>query len=327
VRFLKLLTWPALVLAIAWGAVAIWFDGPPARWLAGLLAVAFVSVSGALLLWVRSFWGAVLAMLVPFAAVLGWWLSIPPSNDRDWYPDVARLPTATIEGHLVTVHNVRNFDYRTETDYTERWETRTYDLNQLVGVDMFISYWGPTLYAHTIASWEFADGQHLAVSIETRKEQGEEYSAVLGFFRQYEIYYVVADERDVIGVRANHRGERVYLYRLRTPLDAARAVLLDYLNEINRLARRPKWYNAFTHNCTTAIRYHAKNVAAARPWNWKLLVNGYLDELGYARGQINTSLPFPELKQRSDITEKAKAADGDPAFSRLIREGLPARPR
>lgn len=326
-RFLKLLTWPALVLAIAWGAVAIWFDGPPARWLAGLLAVAFVSVSGALLLWVRSFWGAVLAMLVPFAAVLGWWLSIPPSNDRDWYPDVARLPTATIEGHLVTVHNVRNFDYRTETDYTERWETRTYDLNQLVGVDMFISYWGPTLYAHTIASWEFADGQHLAVSIETRKEQGEEYSAVLGFFRQYEIYYVVADERDVIGVRANHRGERVYLYRLRTPLDAARAVLLDYLNEINRLARRPKWYNAFTHNCTTAIRYHAKNVAAARPWNWKLLVNGYLDELGYARGQINTSLPFPELKQRSDITEKAKAADGDPAFSRLIREGLPARPR
>jgi Domain of unknown function (DUF4105) len=115
-------------------------------------------------------------VFVPFAAVLAWWLTLAPSNDRDWQPDVARLPTATIDGSLLTVHNVRDFSYRGEQTFTESWETRTYDLDTLVGFDMFIAFWGPTLYGHTIASWEFSDGRYLAVSIETRKEKGEEYS-------------------------------------------------------------------------------------------------------------------------------------------------------
>jgi hypothetical protein len=232
-----------------------------------------------------------------------------------------------MSGNRVTIENVRNFDYRTETDYTERWETRTYDLDGLQGVDMFLAFWGPTLIAHTITSWEFADGQHLAVSIETRKEKGESYSALLGFFRHYELYYVVADERDVVRLRTNYRGEQVYLYRLRMPVHQARAVLLDYLKEINRLADRPVWYNALTHNCTTTIRTHAQQVAAGRPWDWRILANGRLDELGYERGQIDTSLPFSELKARSDITEKARAADAAADFSRRIREGLPGADR
>jgi len=307
----------------AWSAAALWFDGPSARWLAGLLAATLVLGCAAPLILLKPFRRAVFAVLGAFLIVLVWWLSIAPRNDRDWSPDVAQLPSALIAGDKVTLRNIRNFAYRSETDFTERWETRTYNISQVVGFDMFFSYWGPTLIAHTIASWEFADGRHLAVSIETRKEKGETYSALRGFFRQFELYYVVADERDVIGLRAKHRGEQVFLYRLTHPPEQARAMLLAYLREINRLAAAPRWYNALTHNCTTAIRYHAQEVGVARPLHWKLFANGYLDELGYERGMIDTSLPSPELKRRSDITEKAKAADGDADFSRRIREGLP----
>jgi hypothetical protein len=263
------------------------------------------------------------AALLALAAVVAWWLAIPPSNDRDWSPDVSRLPRAAIAGNRVTIENVRNFDYRTETEYTERWETRTYDLDHLRGVDLFLSFWGPTLIAHTIASWEFDDGPPLAISIETRKERGESYSAVRGFFRQYEVYYVVADERDVIRLRTNYRGESTYLYRMRMQPERARAILFEYLKEVNYLAEHPRWYNALTHNCTTTIRHHAQQVAADRPWDWRILANGRLDELGYERGQIDTSLPFPELKVRSDITARAKAADAALDFSIRIREGLP----
>ena len=195
-----------------------------------------------------------------------------------------------------------------ETDFTPHWETRSYDLDRLLGADLFLSFWGPTLIAHTIVSWEFEDGPPLAISIETRKEKGEEYSAVKGFFRQFELYYVVADERDVIGVRADQRGEQVFLYRVRMPLAQARAMLVDYLEEVNQLAGHPKWYNAFSHNCTTAIRKHRQHIGAAQSFDWRILANGRLDELMYERGGIDTSLPFAELRARSDVTAKAKAA-------------------
>jgi len=320
---LQLLAGLVLVLAIAWGALALWFDGPSARGLAGGLAAGFVLLSLALLALVRPFRRGLLAALVPVIAVIVWWTSIPARNDRNWYPDVARLAHATFAGNLVTIENVRNFDYRSETDYTQRWETRTYDLDKLRGFDMFLSFWGPTLIAHTIASWEFDDGQHLAISIETRKEQGEEYSAVRGFFRQYELYYVVADERDLVRLRTNYRGEQAYLYRLRVPRDAARAFLREYLREVNELAAQPRWYNALTHNCTTTIRYHAQQVGESRRLDWRLFANGRADEMLYDQGRLDTTLPFPELKARSDITSKAKAADADPEFSARIRDGLP----
>jgi hypothetical protein len=309
---------------IAWSAAALWIDGPAQAWLAGLLSGGLMLVSVGALAILRPLRRALIVLLVAFLAVLGWWLNIPASNEGDWQPDVARTASATIDGNIVTIRNLRNFDWRSETDYTPRWETRRYDLSQLRGVDMFLSYWGPRVIAHTIMSWEFADGRHLAISIETRKKKGQEYSALLGFFRQYEIYYVVADERDVIGVRAMYRGEDLYLYRLRYPVAQARAVLLDYLTTIDRLDTTPEWYNALVHNCTTTIRHHAQDVSAGRPFDWRILANGYIDELGYERGQIDTSLPFPELRRRSDITAKAKAAYAAGSdFSRSIRAGLP----
>jgi hypothetical protein len=324
IKLLKIL--PRFIVTfplIAWAALALRIDAPASSALGVTLALGFVGVSLALLFFIRPFVRAYFLFLVAFLLVVVWWLGIEPRNDRDWMVDVARLPRAEISGNRVTIHNLRNFDYRSETDMIPRWEKRVFDLDRLIGVDMFLSSWGSDLIAHTIASWEFADGRHLAISIETRKETGESYSAVLGFFRQYELYYVIADERDVVRLRTNYRGEKMRLYRLKASAERARAILLDYLEEVNRLAARPTWYNALRHNCTTRIRHHMQNVTPGNPWNWRILVNGYLDELGYMRGTIDTSLPLEELRRRSDITERAKAAGDATDFSARIREGLP----
>lgn len=315
-----------LLLAVGWAAAALWIDGPASPVLAGTLAVGIIALAGLAAALIRPLWRAGAAVFATVALVLAWWLMLVPSNERDWQPDVARLPTATVEGSRLTVRNVRNFAYRAEQDFAERWETRTYDLDTLVGVDMFLSFWGPTLYGHTITSWEFAGGRHLAVSIETRKEKGEEYSALKGFFRQYELYYVVADERDVIGVRTGPRSETVQLYRLRGAADKGRALLLDYVKEINAIAERPRWYNALTQNCTTTIWLHTKAVGSGPSIDWRLFANGYLPDLAYERRTVDTTLGLDELKRRSDITARARAFAASEKFSGVIREGLPPRP-
>lgn len=312
-----------VVAGIAWAVLALWFDGPASRVLAGSMAAGLVLLTLLFMMFVRPFRRGLVAASVPVVVVALWWASIRPSNTRDWTPDVARTAHATFAGSRVTIENMRNFKYRSESDYDQRWETRTYNLDRIRGLDLFLSFWGPTQIAHTIVSWEFDDGQPLAISIETRKEKGESYSALRGFFRQYELYYVVADERDLVGLRTNYRDEQVYLYRLRIPVAQARALLVDYLIQINRLAEEPRWYNALTQNCTTTIRQHTQNAGAGGGLDWRLLANGHLDRLLYERGQINTDLPFAEFRANSNITEKAKAADNSPEFSARIRLGLP----
>jgi hypothetical protein len=312
-----------VIAAIAWSVLAVWFDGPHSRLLAGSIAGVLASVSIFLIVIVRPLLSGLVVALAPVVVVALWWTSVPPSNNRDWTPDVARTARATFDGNRVTIENVRNFKYRSEFDYDQRWETRSYNLDQIRSLDLFLSFWGPTQIAHTIASWKFDDGQHLAISIETRKEKGESYSALRGFFHQYELYYVVADERDLIGLRTNYRGEQVYLYRIRVPAAQARALLVDYLEEVNSLADHPQWYNALTQNCTTTIRGHAQNVGAGGRLDWRLIANGHIDEMLYERSQIDTDLSFADLRARSNITEKAKAGDDSADFSSLIRQGLP----
>lgn len=310
-----------LLVALGWAALALWFDSQyPLLFVSLFLLVACGSI---LLLqrWAQKF----LLLTGLLTAVLLWWFNIAPSHDRNWQEDVSRLPSAEVEGDKLTVHNLRNFEYRSETDFTPHWEERTFDLSQLEGADLFMSDWGATGIVHTIASWDFGDGPSLAISIETRKEVGEEYSAIKGFFRQYELYYVVADERDVIGVRANHRGEKVHLYRIRMQVPVARELLLSYFERINQLAVRPAWYNALTANCTTTIRMHVQSIGRGRALNWRHFANKYGDELLYMRGQVNTSIPFQELQERSDVTAAIQAAGNNPNFSKLIRRNLPER--
>ena len=316
----------ALVVFALWAAAAAWYDGPGSAAVRAVLAAGILASALVAGLASRRRGAPVwLAAIVP-GLVLAWWLTLSPRADRDWMPDVGRTAHAEIDGDILTVHNVRNFRYRSESDPQPAWETRRYRLDQLVGYDLFLSFWGPTLYAHTISSWEFADGSHLAISIETRKERGESYSAVAGFFRQYELHYVVADERDVIGGRAAHRGERIYLYRLRSSPEKAREGLLDFVARLNRLARQPAWYNALTTNCTTSIWHHLRHVAPKARWDWRLLANGRLDELAWERGTVSRELPFEALRARSDVTARAAAAVESADFSARIREGLPSRP-
>jgi hypothetical protein len=320
-----LLAIPVVVAAI-WCGVALGFrlpaETPIRHGTGGLFVIAVVAA----LLRVRPLARKLGALVLLFGAFAAWYATVQASNGRDWSPEVARPPTGTIDGHRLTIENVRNFQYRSETDYTERWETRTYDLDAIEGADLSLSYWGSPSIAHTIVSWDFRDSPPLAISIETRKEKGESYSAVRGFFREYELYYVAADERDLIGVRTNHRGEDVYLYRVRVAPDEARALLLDYVATMNDLAAQPRWYNAAVDNCTTGIRVHVEHVGAARPWDWRILVNGYGDQMLYERGSINTDLPFDELRRQSNVVARARAAGDSPDFSARIREGLPPRP-
>jgi hypothetical protein len=306
----------------AWCVPAILWSNLP-QVLRPLAAILFVAVLLAMLALLCPWRKAVFGILTAFVLVLGWWLLIPPSNQRDWQPDVAVLASATVDGNTVTIHNLRTCDYRSETDFDVHHEDRTYHLDKLQSADLYLVYWGSPSIAHTMLSFGFEGDEYVCISIETRKEKGENYSAVKGFFKQYELVYVVADERDLVRLRTNYRNEDVHLYRLRTPADVTRSVFLDYLREVNALNHRPEWYNALTQNCTTSIRGHTRPYANRRWPGWRTVLTGYVDELGYENGALDQSLPFAELKSQSRINERACAAGADPAFSRLIREGLP----
>jgi hypothetical protein len=310
------------IIAMVWAFGALWFDAPfgnANKGAAGLLAVGFVIT----LVFVRPFWRKIAAVAVIFSVVLAWWLTLSPTNEGDWQPDVAKEAWADIQGDEVTLHNVRNCDYRTEIDYTPHWETRTVHSSQIMGVDVAVNYWGSPWIAHPIASFQFADALPLCFSIETRKKLGQSYSTIGGLYRQFELIYIVADERDVIRLRTNYRKEDVYLYRTTISPARARERFLEYIHSLNALRDKPRWYNAITTNCTTSIRtQHPPRERV--PWDWRILLNGKGDELMYERHVLVTGgLPFAELKARSLIDTRARAANGSPAFSQLIREGLP----
>jgi len=319
----RVLTCIAAFVCASWALSALYFDFPIIT-LRAPAAVVFGLVLISALIWLPGRVLKLAAVLGGFALVLCWWLTLKPTNDRPWQPDVAQLAWAEIDGDEVKVHNVRNCDYRTETDFTPRWETRTVRLSQITGIDLAITYWGSPWIAHPIVSFRFADALPLCFSIETRKAIGQSYSALRGLYRQYTLVYVVADERDSIRVRSNYRhGEEVYLYRTLVSPEHARIRFLEYINTINTLRNHPRWYNALTSNCTTNIRTQ-RSINKRLPWDWRMLLNGKGDEMLYERHAIATGgLPFAELKQRSLINQRARAADQDPDFSRRIREGLP----
>jgi Domain of unknown function (DUF4105) len=321
-RLLVVLT---AIIAIAWAFGAVWFDAPfgnANKVVAGLLAMAFALA----LVFVRPFWRKVGAVALLFGGVLIWWLTLKPSNDGNWQPDVAQLAWADINGDEFTFHNVRNCDYRTDTDYTPHWETRTVRLSQITGIDLAIDYWGSPWIAHPIVSFQFADAPPLCFSIEIRKKLGQTYSTIGGLYRQYELIYIAADERDVIRMRTNYRHEDIYLYHLTAPPNRARERFLEYVHSLNALRTQPRWYNAITTNCTTSIRSQHPSKERIR-WDWRILLNGKGDELLYQDGALVTGgLPFAELKAQSLIDDRAKRADKSPDFSQLIRVGLPFSP-
>ena len=310
----------------AWGTLALLYSGPPSEAARAVLAATFgiVALVAAIALAVRRWrWRAAGAYWVAFFALLAWFFSLAPSNDRDWQADVATLPYATVAGDIVTMHNIRNFDYRSETDYTPAYYDKSFDVSKLTGVDIIAVYWMGPAVAHIFVSFEFAGSDHLAVSIETRKEKGEEYSTLKGFFRQYELYYVVADERDVIRLRTNYRKdppEDVYVYRAQGPLENGRRLFLDYVRKINSLKEKAEFYNTLTTNCTTNIWMHTLVNVGHLPFSWKILASGYVPQYMYEAGRLDNSVPFAELQKRALVNPRAHGADKAQDFSRRIRE-------
>jgi hypothetical protein len=326
-----------LALSLAAALVALWAAGalvwrlaaPP--WLAWLAAAIFTAILlfAVVDLWRRRWKGPVLALLA-IAALKLWWGGFLPSHDRAWISELALLPRATLEGERLTVENLRNFRWLSDTEAEERWETRAFDLTRLEAADLALSYWSGEAVAHLIVSFVFRDGPPLALSIEVRREKGEEWSSLAGFFKQYELAFVAADERDLIGLRTHRRGEDVRLYQLRATKAQARDALLSYVADINRLAATPRWYDTLTTNCTTLAFRLVRGVSGSwkvdLPIDPRLLLTGYLP--GYLRdvGALRADMPLDQLVAASRISERAKRLDTeDAAFSAKLREGLPAR--
>ena len=320
-------------LLIAWAALALNFSNLPWPWLRLLLAVAFAAL-GAWAFWFRPYtrtpetrrrirWGVAAA----FLAVFIWYICIPPSHDRHWRADVAVLPRATIDGDGDHVHltGFRNFDYRTRDDVTVRWEERDFSLAHVVSLDFFISYWHPGPVAHTFVSFNFDDGTPpLCISIECRPEVGEGFAPIASMFKQFELIYVVGDERDVIGVRAAHRDEMVFLYPIRTTPDAARRLLRIYLDRTNALADHPEWYHLLKSNCSLNIVRYANAAGRHGDFDIRHFLNGWSDRYLYEAGWVDTSIPFDELRRRANITAVARENINAPDFSKRIRQPAPS---
>jgi hypothetical protein len=312
----------------AWGTLALYIDGPGSDNLRAMLASTYaVAGLAALGAYCTSRFRRIAAAsyVGMFLVLFVWWSMIEPSNDRQWQPEVAVLPYATFDGDLITVHNIRNFDYQTETDFTVAYYDRTYDLTKLDSVDLVAVYWMGPMIAHIFLTFGFGD-DHLAISIEARKEATEGYSSIKGFFKQYELIYIVGDERDLIRVRSNYRKdppEEVYLYQLPGSIEGGRRIFVEYMKSINSLREHPKFYDTLLANCTNVIWMHSRVNPGHLPFSWKILLTGYLPEYIYEQGRMHTNLPFPELQRRSLINANALQADQASNFSQRIRADLP----
>jgi hypothetical protein len=321
-----------VLLSAVWAGLALIFMTPQN----GLhIALAACSALVSLMALAAQFsprwrWRGLGGHIVHFALVMIWWSTITPSNDRAWQTDVSVLPYATVSGNLVNIYNIRNFTYRSEFDYEPAWYDKQFDLRKLEGVDLVAVYWMGPAIAHIFVSFAFTGGDHLAISIETRKEKGEDYSTLKGFFRQYELHYVVADERDVIRLRTNYRHqppEDVYVYRLQgRSLENGRRVFMEYINKINSLKESPEFYNTLTTNCTTNIWLHSKGNPEHLPFSWKILASGYVPQYLYESGMLDSRRPFDELQRSAHINVQAQAADRAADFSQRIRNNKAPAP-
>ncbi|HBL97084.1 MAG TPA: hypothetical protein DD294_09010 [Psychrobacter sp.] len=272
---------------------------------------------------------------------LGWFFSIEPQQDRDWMAEVDQQVAYERDAtnpDLITLTNVRNFDWRTDEDATEHWETRTIDLSKLSGVDVTNSYWMGPLIAHTLVSFRFEDDRPLAFSFEIRKENDESFSALAGFFRRYELSLIAAEERDIIYTRSNARGEQVYLFPISNlQQHEVRSLFESYLTAMDELNTKPAWYNTLTSNCTNIIFYMARIVSGDRlPWDYRIWVSGWLPNYLYDVGMLdavpekqNQPWSMDTWYERTHINPKSMGFNNlhsianSREFSRQIRQDIP----
>ena len=313
-----------VVLSCVWGGMALWFQLPwpvPGRvalvtvW-AGLVAVLIW------LLWTGHYGIGVVGYAVLFALLMLWWGRLEPSHEREWADDLAYITQGEISGEQAILRNVRNFHWRTAEDYDVRWESRSYDLSALRSVDLITSEWGMPGIAHILVSFGFDDGEFITFTVEIRREREETFSAIGGFFKQFELNVLASDERDAVRVRTNVRGEDAHIYRIEMPEEAMRALFVAYVDEANQLAAEPRFYHTVTANCTIIVYKMMEQIVDGLPMDARLLLSAYLPSyIQHVGGLVDA--PLDVLKDRGHFTERAKKAGDDPDFSRIIRRGVP----
>ncbi len=316
----------ALLLAsaviTAWMTGAIYYDVCHGTWWARWLAAGWVVGVIALFVAWQPLWQ-------PFAFLLGvstlffiWWLRQKPSHDRDWDPSAAVLPSAVCVGDVVTIENVRNFEYRSRDDFTPRRETRAVHLANLKAADIIFFYWGSAWMCHPVLVFDFGVDGRLCMSIEVRYRKGQNYSILRSLYRQQELIFLVTDERDTI-LRCTKYGRRqeAYLYRFNARPEELRAVFLDYISTINNLYDVPRWYHGLCANCTTSFYRLPGRQARC---DWRVIANGKLDQALYEDGRLDRTLPFPELRRIAYLNEIANNAP-EVGFGDYIRRQLESR--
>jgi hypothetical protein len=307
-----------------WGAMALWFQLPGGAAVRALGSALWAILIVCLFAWTisRRNWLPLMVYALAFVALMVWWSTIAPSNHRVWADDVAQLMSGTVDGSKVTLSNVRNFTWRTEDDHDIRWETRSYDLDHIASADAVLSYWGSKEIAHAMMSFGFDDGRHVVFSVEIRKKRGQQYSAIGGFFKRFDMILTAADERDIIAVRTNVRDEDDYLFPLTMSKPAMRELFLSYVDAANQLVATPAFYNTLTSNCTTIVYRMAKRLDPGLPYDVRLLITGYLPEYLYEIGALDQRVSVKELRRRGRITDRARASPPGDDISKAIRAGL-----
>ena len=314
-----------ILFASTWAGLALYYQLPldmPWR-VVGILLWAGLCLFTLVRLWRRSIWKGLLIYLVLHGALLVWWNNLIPSNNHQWEEDVAQMTSGSIEGDQVTLFNVRNFDWHSETEYTPRWETREYDLSKLTSVDMLTSHWGMDAIAHVLVSFGFDDGQFVTFSVEIRKKKGQQFSETAGFFKQYELSILATDERDAIGVRPNVRGEDTFLYRIDMPADIRKKLFLSYIEQANQLIEQPRFYNTVTANCTTLVFGMMQHISGGLPLDARLLLTGYLPSYVQELNGLTDGFDLAQLRSAGRITERSKQAGQSSNYSKIIRQGVP----
>jgi hypothetical protein len=312
-----------VALVAAWGALALGYKAPRGmRIIGAALWTAFgAACIGAF--WCGRLATGVAAFALGHGLLLIWWRNLRPSNDREWADDVAQTVGGKIDGNVVTLDKVRDFEWRSNSDYTASWSTRSYDLARLHSLDMIVSSWARPSIAHMLISFGFAEDDYVAFSVEIRRDKRQSFSEIGGFFKEFELVVIAAEERDIVRLRTNVRREQTYLFRLNLEPAVMRALFLAYVAEANALVREPRFYHTITGNCTTVLYRMLRRIVQRLPFSYRVLLSGYMPEYFYGIGYLDQRYPLEELRALGYVSERGRLADASPAYSTDIRRGIP----
>lgn len=323
-----------VILSSIWLCFALWIQEPfgwlvsrimIGTWIAFAFSILGIYVSQHFFSRIKD----VLLYIFIFIFSLFWYLGLDAKQDREWSPEVARILNYERQGDTVKLNNVRNFKWHSNGQYDEHWESRTYNLNQIRGVNIITSYWMGPQIAHTLVSFDFANSAPLTFSIEIRKEKKEDFSAIGGFFRKYEVSLIASDEQDIVYTRSNIRNEQVYFFPVNMPQAEMKALFEEYLQKADELNKQAKWYNTLTSNCTTIVFDMVQAVSNHKlPTDYRLLASGYLPNYLYDLGAINQNWEMKTWYQRAHINSKMAELNVSESqkrldYSQIIRLGLP----